>query len=262
MRRQALLLLATVWGARLAAQSPADPHAVQPERPTVATHAYEVAPGWVEVEAGAEFDRYRDGSRGGSAPVVVKIGLVPRVQLELQGSAVSPPAGRSGIGDVTLAAKWRPFEHSPYLGDIAFQPSVTLPTGSATSGTGAGVAGYGILFISSRQIGPVALDLNFGYTHRGGDGSSAPQNATLWTVSAGAPVTGRLGWVLEVFGYPATRGLAGAASSAALLTGPTFLVRPWLALDLGVIQRLEGGQPNALYFGVVYNVGRAWGGER
>jgi len=35
-----------------------DPHEAQPERPTVATHAGTVAPGWVEFEAGSEFDRY------------------------------------------------------------------------------------------------------------------------------------------------------------------------------------------------------------
>ena len=30
----------------------ADPHAAQPERPSVATHAHTVAPGWAEVELG------------------------------------------------------------------------------------------------------------------------------------------------------------------------------------------------------------------
>src|SRR5260370_36815211 len=34
-----------------------DRHAVQPERPTVATHAGTVAPGWVELETGVELDR-------------------------------------------------------------------------------------------------------------------------------------------------------------------------------------------------------------
>src|SRR5207248_820985 len=35
-----------------------DPHEVQPERPTVATHAGTVAPGWIELEWGSEWDRY------------------------------------------------------------------------------------------------------------------------------------------------------------------------------------------------------------
>src|SRR5437764_1362781 len=48
-----------------AQEPPFDPHAVQPERPTVATHAGTVAPGWSEIEAGIERDRYADGSHGG-----------------------------------------------------------------------------------------------------------------------------------------------------------------------------------------------------
>src|SRR5215467_14475818 len=51
---------------------PPDPHAAQPERPTVATHAGTVAPGWVEIEAGAELDRYDGDVSGLAVPVVTK----------------------------------------------------------------------------------------------------------------------------------------------------------------------------------------------
>ncbi len=59
-----------------------DPRAVQPERPTVATHAYTVAPGYVEIEAGVQEARPH-GTSQFVAPVVVKIGIVPRLRLEL-----------------------------------------------------------------------------------------------------------------------------------------------------------------------------------
>jgi hypothetical protein len=251
--------LGAAWAGALAAQSPADPHAVQPERPTVATHAYEVSPGWVEVEAGAELDRYAEGSHGGSGPVVLKFGVVPRVQVELQGALVAPPGGTAGPGDLTAAIKWRPFRRSALLGDVAFQPSITLPTGSATRGTGTGATAASFLLISSRQLGPVELDLNVGYTRRTGDGSSVPRDAALWTVSAGGPVAAMVGWVAECFGYPATSGPAGAPATVAVLLGPTLLLRPWLAFDAGIIRQVTGPQPNALYFGVVWNAGWAWG---
>src|SRR3977135_3648167 len=61
-----------------------DPHETQPERPTVATHAGTVAPGWVEIEAGSEFDRYTARSWGWSVPVLSKIGIASRVQLNIQ----------------------------------------------------------------------------------------------------------------------------------------------------------------------------------
>ena len=250
------LCLATALGA----QAP-DPHAVQPERPTVATHAYTVATGWVEVEAGAEFDSYADHSRGGSAPVVVKVGAGTRAQLDLFGSAAAPPGQGLGIGDVGVALKWRAVERSRWLGDLSLQPSLKLPTGEASAGRGTGTTDAGLIVISSRQLGPIELDVNVGYTHRSGDGSAAPRDATFWTASFGGPLHGAVGWVAECYGYPATSGPAGAASAVAVLAGPTLLLRKWLAFDAGVIVPVTGPQPHAIYVGTVYNVGRAWGGE-
>jgi hypothetical protein len=36
-----------------------------------------VAPGWIEIETGGEFDRFGDGSHGAGASIVTKIGLDP-----------------------------------------------------------------------------------------------------------------------------------------------------------------------------------------
>lgn len=63
---------------KVAAQNPApDPRAGMPERPSVATHAGIVAPGFVEIEAGVEVDRYDDAWNRGLVPAVVKIGHGP-----------------------------------------------------------------------------------------------------------------------------------------------------------------------------------------
>lgn len=242
-------------------QEPArDPHAVQPERPTVATHAYEVAPGWVEVEAGLEFDRYADRTSGGSAPVVVKVGLAPRLQFDLVGAVVRPVQGRTlGVGDLAVALKWRLADQAPVLGDFAVIPSLKLPTAPTSSGLGSGTTDLGLVLVSSHQFGGVEMDLNVGYTRRFGSDAFAPRTSTLWTASFGGPVVVGLGWTAELYGYPATSGPAGAASIVALLGGPTLLVKPWLALDAGVIVPLAGPQPRALYLGGVCNAGRLWG---
>ena len=248
------------WPGRLAAQTPAfDPHAVQPQRPTVATHAGTMAAGWLEIEAGPEFDRYDEGSSGAVAPVLLKVGLAPRLQLELQAPIVHPPDGHTtGIGDFSVGVKWRVLEDSAMLGDFAILPSVKLATGSEDSGTGTGTTDVGLLLISSHKLGPVAMDLNAGYTRRSGDGTTVPQSASLWAASFGGPALGRLGWVAEVFGYPATDGPVGAESAVAFLAGPTLAVRSWLALDVGVILPITGPQPRAIYGGAVYNAGRLW----
>ena len=100
------------------------------------------------------------------------------------------------------------------------------------------------------------MDLNVGYTRRSSNGTLAPRSASVWTASFGGPAHGALGWVGELYGYPATSGPAGAPPIVALLAGPTLQVRRWLTLDGGVIAPITGPQPRALYLGVVYNVGR------
>lgn len=235
-----------------------DPRAVQPERPTVATHAGTVAPGYVEVEAGVESDRLHDAHTF-LTPTVLKIGLAQRLQLELIGSFVHLSGSipdYSGAGDLGAAVKWRILEHAPVVGNFALQPSIKFPTGSAVHGTGTGTTDVGLLLISSHSIGRLSLDLNYGYVRRSGDGSQAPRDATVWTASGGVPIAGALGWVGEFFGFPRTSGPAGESGTAAFLTGPTLQLRRELVVDAGVILPLAGPQPHAFYAGLTWNLGR------
>src|SRR5712671_8059492 len=73
-----------------------DPNSVQPERPTVATHAGTVARGWVELEEGAEWDKASDGTRAFVAPTNLKIGLASHAQLNLLASVIHDPTIRGG----------------------------------------------------------------------------------------------------------------------------------------------------------------------
>jgi hypothetical protein len=255
--RIARWVLAAVFavGAPLGAQDATDPHAVQPERPTVATHAGTVAPRWLEIETGIEHDRFEPGLSTAFTPTVFKLGIASHAQLSVFGSVVHD-AATTGLGDVGVGVKWRLLDDAPLVGDFAVLPAVKFPTGDANKGTGTGTTDASFLLISSHSLGPVSMDINAGYTRRSGDGSNAPTNAALWTVSFGGPAAGKLGWTAECYGYPGTGGPAGQAPIVAVLAGPTFLFRKWLAIDAGVIVPLAGPQPHALYAGAVYNVGR------
>ncbi len=244
----------------LAAQEPTrDPHAVQPERPTVATHAHTVAPGWLEFELGGEYDRYDDATHGVLTPLTTKLGLTSHAQLTIQAGLNAPPGGGSlGVGDLSMGVKWRLADDVPILGDVAILPSVKFPTGSDASGRGTGTTDVSLLLISSNDLGAISLDINAGYTRRSGDGSNAPRDAALWTVSLGGPALDWMGWTLECYGYPATTGPAGQANIVALLGGPTFSLTPWLAADAGGIVPVTGPQPKALYAGMVVNVGQVF----
>lgn len=233
-----------------------DPRAVRPERPTVATHGYAVAPGYVEVEAGVQ-DARPGGTTQFAAPLVVKIGIVPRLQLELQGGyvrTVAPNATTAGASDIAVALKQRLVDAMPVLGDIAAQGAVKFATGSRDAGTG--TTDVSLLLISSRPMGDAELDLNAGYTHRSGDGTAVPTSATLLTASFGTPISGPIGGVAELFGYPRTSGPAGAPTAVGFLFGPTLQIRPWLVLDAGAILNVRNMGANAAYAGLTYNVGR------
>lgn len=248
------LVALTLFAPRLAAQQD-DPHAVQPERPTVATHAGTVAPGWLELEAGVEFDR-TGHAWSLVAPVVWKLGLAPRVQLSVSGGLSRPAGGTLSAGDLSVGVKLRLGEGLPLLGDFAVLPAVKFPVGDAAHGTG--TTDLSLLAISSHQFGSVALDVNGGYTRRSGDGGAAPRNATIWAVAAGMPVRGAVSVTAELFGFPKTSGPAGLAGTVALLGGPVFTLHPWWTLDVGGILKLSGPQANAIYAGGVYNFGRLW----
>ena len=215
-----------------------------------------MAPGWLEIESGVEFDRFADHSHGAVVPTVSKIGVASRLQFSVQTPVVHPAGQNStGPGDVTVGMKWRFVEGAPVVGDIAVLPSIKAPTGSISSGAGTGTTDASLLLISSHEIGPVDMDINVGYTRRSGDGSNAPRNSELWAIAFDGPAHGRLGWDAEIFGYPGTSGPAGSPPIVGILSGPTFTLRKFLVLDMGFIGPVTGPQPRAIYAGIVYNIG-------
>ena len=240
----------------LRAQAPeTDPRAVQPERPTVATHAHTVAPGYFEVESGVQGNRVDAGSRAYNVPTVMKVGLSSHLQLNLGTPVFLSGAGQqAGLGDVSVGVKWRLLDDHPVLGDFALLPAVKFPTGSITDGTGSGTTDVGLTVIASYDVRGVDMDLNLAYTRVGVVGDQSGTDAALWTASFGIPVAGRFSWVAELFGVPRVDG-ASAPPVTAFLTGPSFLVSPALNLDFGVIAPIHGDLPNAVYAGVVWNLG-------
>ena len=255
--RKLLALLACVFlpAAVVAQTTESNPHDAQPERPSVATHAWTVAPRWIEIEAGTEFDRYDDHAHGETAPLVAKIG------------SDAPHATRTADTNRSLTRSPRRCRRSPRRREVARDRARAgrcnprrLPEHQISNrldgiGVGTGTTDTGIVLISSREFGGVSLDLNAGFTHRIGKGDLAPHNSSVWAVSFGGPAYGPLGWVGELFGYPPTSGPGGDRAVVAALCGPTMKVRRWLLFDAGVIVPIEGPQAKAIYVGAVYNIG-------
>ena len=162
-------------GRAAAAQGRANPHAVQPERPTVATHAGTVAPGWLEIETGVQIDRVAPNARSVMSPTVFKFGVGAPVQFSLFVPLLRPAGGTTGVGDVGAGVKWRLTDGGPLVGRFAIQPSIKLATGDEAKGLGSGTTDYSLLAISSHVVGPVAIDL----TSRSASSSDGTNSAAV-----------------------------------------------------------------------------------
>ena len=250
-------LAAVAWVALLGlpdiSTAQADPHAALPERPSVATHAYTVAPGWVEIEVGFEQDRANDRFGDESVPLTVKLGLARRAQLGVSSAAIYSADGHTlSADDGSLGIKWRFADDVPVVGNIAILPSVTVPTESD------GMTAGSVLFIVSRMFGPLSLDVNAGHTWREGDGSQEPTRESMWAAALGGPIRGRFGWMGELSGSPATSGPAGRSATLNSLVGATATLKPSLVVDVAIIAPISGSDPAALVLGFVWNGGALW----
>ena len=255
-KRRTLAVLALMAAPPTLRAQANDPRAVQPERPTVATHAHTVAAGYIEIETGVEGDRFPDG-RSWFAPTVVKLGIASHVQLNISApfNVATGPRPFTGLGDISLGLKWRILDDHPLLGDFAVLPAVKLSSASANT-LGTGGTDLGLTLISSHEFGGTSMDLNAAYT-RTSVGSVDDGSTALWTISFGFPVTSRIGWAAELYGFPTVDGSA-QPSIVSFLTGPTFSIATSFAMDAGIIAPIHGGAPSALYAGLVWNLGRFW----
>ena len=228
---------------RLAAQAP---HAANPERPSVATHAYTVAPGYAELEQGVRaqgLGNFRDQT---TWEFNLKIGVAPPVQLGLFGTGYNRTEQGNGVGDVGVALKLRRDLSATH--SLALVPAVTLPTGDQSLGLGAGRVLGSLLAVWSFELGGLLhADLNAGPV---GIGAGRPQALGTASFTRGL---GRWGVAAEVYGY--TSGSAGAGQGG-LLGAVTVRPAEWLVVDGGGVVGLGAAGRDQLFLGVTTNLGR------
>ncbi len=224
------------------------PRQANPERPTFATHAYAVVPGYVELEQGLAARGVGSLREETSWDVNLKLGVSRHVQAALFGPLYTRGAGGGGVGDLGLALKLRTDVSSRAA--LAIVSSVTAPTRSATRDLGAGRAlGALVGVVSADAPGGLHFDVNAGPQ---AIGAGAPQ----WFLSlSGAKGLGSAGITLEVFQFSA--GGAGQRL-AGLLGAVTVRLAEWVVADAGGVARTASGTPDQLFVGITTNLGRAF----
>ena len=234
--------VSAVVASSLAAQSP---RAANPERPTVATHAYTVAAGYAELEQGARafgVDALREAT---AWDFNLKIGLARNLQLAMFGPGYVRTSDGVGIGDLGLAFKLsHPVSERTAL---AVVPSATFPTGNEQGGLGAGRTLASVTGVVSGDLparfhfdvnaGPVAI------------GAGKPQ----WFTSVGLSRGGPIGFAGELFDV-----MAGAAGprQRGMLLAVLVTAAEWAVIDAGGVAGLTRDTPDQMFVGLTTNWGR------
>lgn len=238
----ALLLVASVVHAQQADEA----RAARPERPTVATHAFAVARGYLEIESGIARIQ-QDGERDLSMVVTSKLGIAEHLQLTLTTSVTRAAPGVTGVDPVYAGVKWQLMPEREGRPTFALQPGVTFANGPRRASD----AALSLVGVASQDIGPVAMDLNVMATRLNGVRGRLPY---LWTASFGGALAGPVGWGLELSGSVGADG----ANPDQLLGYLGYTVKPWLVLDAGWSSPPSGAGAKTVFAGATYNVGRVF----
>ncbi len=225
----------------------ASPHAANPERPTVATHAYTVAPGFAELEQGVRAFGASGLGQGTAWDFNLKIGLLRDVQLGLFGAGYVRTGAGAGVGDMGVSLKVR--QAASPRATIAFVPALTLPTGDAGRGLGAGQALGSVVWVLSAEL-PAGLHFD-GNSGPVGLGAGAPQWFTSIGLAHGG--VGPVGVAVELFDF--TNGGAGRAQRG-FLGALMATVAEWVVVDAGGVRGLVAGTPDQMFVGLTTNLGR------
>ena len=224
------------------------PRAANPERPTFATHAYAVAPGYVELEQGL---RVEGGAGVATAwDYNLKIGVARQVQFAFFGTGFIHTSAGGGGGDVGVALKLS-ISVSPRA-TLALASSVTFPTGDAAAGRGAGRTQGGVLAVASVDVPRrLHIDANLGPVELG-----AGASPLRWFHSVGAGIAlGRYGLATELYGFTAG---AGEWAEWGALGAVTVRPAEWIVVDAGGSVGLWRETPHLVFVGVTTNLGKVF----
>jgi hypothetical protein len=224
------------------------PRLANPERPTYATHAYAVAPGYVELEQGVSASGISSLTEGTIWSMALKVGVTPILQAELFGPLYTRTSSGGGVGDLGLALKFR--TDLSARSAFALIPAATAPTGSVAKGLGAGQALGSLTAVYSVDLpASVHFDVNAGPTGIGA-------GATQWFFAVSGSWGGRtVGVTGECFDF--TPGATGPRF-AGVLGALTVRLAPWVVLDAGGQWGTTQSSPNALFLGLTTNLGRVF----
>lgn len=243
MKLKLSLVLGFVAFARLSAFTQDDITAV-PNRPTVSTTAQPVQLGVLETEGGVNA-----ASSHQDLNSLLKFGATSNLELRFANDPITADSGVHGFGDVSVGFKYRLTRDHDRQPSIALMYMFKAPT--AGNLLGSGYPDNSLTLLVSKDVGKHHFDYNLiGNLLGAQDGWDHNLiNALAWS----HPLLGRWGADAELSGV--SRSSAGLPGSAQFILSATYTARPRLVFDVGMMGRLTGPIPHAMFMaGVTYSV--------
>ncbi len=214
----------------------------------------------LQIKAGGLYTQDVSGDREPGTEVELTYGLPGDLEVSIKGAylVVQPEsdASVSGFGDTTLSAKWRLLRESEggWVPALAIAPSVNVPTTDTDRGSSHGGVAIGLTGIVSKNLGPLSLHLNAGYTFARQEPSQGEElrDTYFYGGAVEVPVVEPVNLVGDVFVQQAE--VDGEHNTVAFTAGLTVTLGKALTLDAAIQRRLRAtvGPDIAVIAGFTY----------
>ena len=248
------LVLAALWAlgpAAVFAQQPGQ-ETVSPDRPDVTNGAHLIAPGFVQIEAGAVHTRNSAADHAFGSPIAARIGVRNWVEVAVgTDGLLSQSTGQTrvtGFGNVQLAAKLRLMAASDGQPLVSVLPAVMLPTASEEKGLGSGQADYTATLLTGADVGEHGhVDVNYGIGAIGAGSGQGRFAQHLVSISGSVAVNEHANPYLEVF-WLSKQAFDGGAIGATD-AGVVYTISRRVAVDGGMQFGISHAAPAFAVFG-------------
>lgn len=151
----------------------------------------------------------------------------------------------SGIGDLTIVAKWQFLKELTWLPRQAIVPTVKFPTSDKEKGLGSGKTDYDLTWIASKSFGENAgAHINIGYSWIGEPDDENMGDILHYGLALDYRLIDALQWVGEVFAEKELRN--GAATAVMFNTGLRLIPADGLTFDIAAGTRIAGDAPDLI----------------
>lgn len=249
----AMLLIASITAAMAADEEVS----AFPYRPTVANPANLSAPGWLELELGAQRVKGGENKWRDSYPALAKLALTENWGVMLGGDlhvqkTDTSDAVFSGGGDMTYTIKHRiptAVEGTAWGVEAGYK----APTASDTIGSGK--SDYILNGIFSSVIAGNDLDLNLGATRVGSVAEGADANVYNWGASLSRSLNDQWG----IFGELSGMVQSGMPAQSQAMAGLSYNLNKRVVLDAGATAGLTDATQNwSVFVGITSLIAKLW----